>query len=101
MSQRRLRLWRIAIWTIVGAVVGAIIGVLGELFPAWIWTIVWCAWFLAFLAIELPAATNKVKRDTLSEHIWLILFSGIWALRFGFVAFTAWLIIHIYSHGWI
>lgn len=34
------------------------------------WTIAWLLWLAMFLAIELPAALNKEKGDTLSEHTW-------------------------------
>jgi hypothetical protein len=34
------------------------------------WTLAWLIWLGLFLAIELPAAFNKEKGDTLSEHVW-------------------------------
>lgn len=34
-----------------------------------VWTWLWIAWGVAFLAIEIPAAVNRRKGDTLSEEI--------------------------------
>lgn len=43
-----------------------------------VWTWAWIAWGIAFLAIEIPAARNRRRGDTLSEHIWRL----PWLVRF-------------------
>lgn len=75
-----------------------------------IWTILWILWFVAFLAIELPAAWESYHGHpggTLSEHVWAWLAIGqprtglVHLRRFVFVAGFAVLAVHFFTGGWV
>lgn len=75
-----------------------------------IYTLLWLLWLLAFLAIEIPAAVASYRGHpggTLSEHIWAFIGIGqplTWQVhlrRVAFLAFAAWLIVHLFFNGWV
>lgn len=65
------------------------------------WTVGWIIWGVAFFALEIPAALNKRKDDTLSEHIWSALTRPgnwyTWPMRIVLLLFLGWLAAHL---GW-
>ena len=72
------------------------------------YTVAWILWILAFVVIEGIALADSRRNDTLSEHVWtwfslkgekgsLRWWQAI--LRFGFMAFMAWLTIHFLTGG--
>jgi hypothetical protein len=71
-----------------------------------IWTLLWVGWLLAFLAIEIPAVIRPAAGDTLYEHFWRFLGRGqqrtewIRLRRVTFLAFSAWLVVHLFT-GWV
>lgn len=73
-----------------------------------VWAWLWIAWIGAFLIIEAVAIRRKEPGDTLSEKVWSwfslrgdkdTLERWQVVLRFGFLAFWAWLTIHFLSGG--
>ena len=73
-----------------------------------VWAWLWVAWIGAFVVIEAIAIWRKGPGDTLSEKVWKwFSLKGSkdklkpWQalLRFGFLAFWAWLTIHFLSGG--
>jgi len=73
-----------------------------------IWSWLWIAWIGAFLIIEGIALFRKQRNDTLSEKTWkwfslkgdkgkLKWWQAL--LRFGFLAFWAWLTLHFLTGG--
>lgn len=64
-----------------------------------IWTILWVAWILSFVAIEAVAVFNDKRDDTLSEHFrrWFRVDTGagrvVWLVVSG--VFMAWFVVHI------
>jgi hypothetical protein len=72
------------------------------------WTWLWLSWIGLFLILEAVALVRKERGDTLSEHVWnWFSLKGKkhtkkpWqvAVRFGFIAFWAWLTIHFITGG--
>ena len=68
----------------------------------------WILWLAAFGVLEAIALVRKARGDTLSEHVWQ------WfslkgkktpkkphevAIRYGFLAFWAWLTVHFVTGG--
>jgi len=72
-----------------------------------IWTLLWLAWVLVFLAIEIPALVNRTKGDTFSEHVWWLIGRGLPATpgvklrRLAFLSFATWLVVHLFFSGWV
>ena len=73
-----------------------------------VWAWLWIVWIGAFIVIEAIAIWRKGPGDTLSEKVWKwFSLKGSkdklkpWQalLRFGFLAFWAWLTIHFLSGG--
>lgn len=73
-----------------------------------VWDVLWGAWILLFVGLEAAALVRKKRGDTLSENVWQWFslrgdssqLSRVQAgLRFGFLAFWAWLTIHFLSGG--
>ncbi len=70
------------------------------------YTTTWLVWIVMFFAIELPAAFNRKKGDTLSEHLWKW-FSikdkakGWRVRRMGLTFTLVWIFIHLITGGWI
>lgn len=76
--------------------------------PDGLFTGLWVAWIAAFVVIEGVALVRKRRGDTLSEHTWrwfslkgdkskLKPWQAV--LRFGFLAFWAWLTLHFLTGG--
>lgn len=59
--------------------------------------VLWIAWIIAFLAIELTAIFTGHSQYTLSDYVWrLEQVNRAWtALRFLVCAFCAWLFFHM------
>ena len=72
-----------------------------------IWTLLWLGWVLVFVAIEIPALLNRTESDTFSEHWWRWIAwgrpatPGVKLRRLAAGAFALWLVIHLFSGGWI
>lgn len=76
--------------------------------PDWVFTAAWVFILVWFAVWETIAIVRKRRGDTLSEHVWAWfslkgrkdkLSRGQAFLRFGFLAFWAWLTIHFLSGG--
>ncbi len=73
------------------------------------YTLLWVGWLLYFLAVEIPSAVDNNPGGTLSEHLWAVLGLGraapvplgVRLRRIVMVCFTAWLLVHIFTGGWI
>lgn len=63
----------------------------------------WLAWaavtLVWFFALEIPAVRNTRKGDTLSEEFWKL--SRRRAFRLGAVLVFTWLVLHLFTGGWI
>lgn len=70
--------------------------------PAPFYTIGWVTWILAFVALEALALLDRDRGDTLSEHVWAVIFVGgrprpvIYYLVGGFLV---WLVMHFLARG--
>ncbi len=70
------------------------------------YTTAWLVWIVMFFAIEVPAIFNKQEGDTLSEHIWKWFSVNVkskgWRIRrIGLMATFCWIVVHLFTGGWV
>ena len=59
------------------------------------WSLVWLAWIVEFLVIELTALFSGHPENTLSYQVWHLEGTGATFARYFVAAFLLWLLIHM------
>ena len=69
--------------------------------------VLWLAWLVLFVLIEIPAVLDSRKGNTFSEKVWWFLGIGqrrtrlVQLRRFFGLAFGVWLLVHFLTGGWV